>query len=394
MKILAIETSCDETAAAVLEVLRQTQDKRQEQFKVLSNVISSQIALHNQYGGVVPQLAAREHVKNISHVVETALKEASEIGNWKLEIGNLPVDLIAVTHGPGLGPALLVGLTYAKTLAWKHDKPIIGVNHMDGHIHSNWLEPAEPIEDIFPALNVIVSGGHTELVLMRDHGDYEIIGETLDDAVGEAFDKVARLMGLGYPGGPVISKLAENGNPNKYKLPRPMAKSGDFNFSYSGLKTAVLYLIRDLKEKGWGGRSEQSQSGVASEGSRSGNPTHGNSVGRAMSDSEIPSEVKADIAASFQEAAIDVLIQKAHTAAKKYDVKAILLSGGVSANKLLRARLSETAKTLGIKYFCPTMKYTTDNAAMIAAAGYFSYIKHPEKFKGWQTVTMQPNLSL
>src|SRR6266498_1023887 len=233
MKILAIETSCDETAAAVLEAT-------ESRFLVLSNVISSQIALHNQYGGVVPHLAAREHVKNINHVIKSALKEA------KLIIPE--VDLIAVTHGPGLGPALLVGLTYAKTLAWQYQKPLIGVNHMDGHIHSNWLEPSEPLDNIFPALNVMVSGGHTELVLMKDHGDYEIIGETLDDAVGEAFDKVARLLGEGYPGGPIISKLAQEGNPQMFDLPRPMLKSKDYNFSYSGLKTAVLYLLRDLGE--------------------------------------------------------------------------------------------------------------------------------------------------
>ncbi|MDP2647716.1 MAG: tRNA (adenosine(37)-N6)-threonylcarbamoyltransferase complex transferase subunit TsaD, partial [Candidatus Yanofskybacteria bacterium] len=265
MKILAIETSCDETAAAVVEAT----DGR---FLVLSNIISSQIELHNKWGGVVPQLAAREHVKNIHHVVQTALKEAVEIGNWKLEIGKLPVDLIAVTHGPGLGPALLVGLTYAKTLAWRHQKPIIGVNHMDGHIHSNWIEPENPIEDIFPALNVVVSGGHTELVLMKNHEEYEIIGETLDDAVGEAFDKVARLLGEGYPGGPIISKLAEQGDPTKYSLPRPMIKSKDYNFSYSGLKTAVLYLLRDLG--------------------------HGK---------ELPLKVKNDVAASFQDAALEVL---------------------------------------------------------------------------------------
>jgi len=355
MKILAIETSCDETAAAVLEAT----DSR---FLVLSNVISSQIALHAQYGGVVPSLAAREHVKNIEHVIEAALKEA------QTDIKD--IDLIAVTHGPGLGPALIVGLTYAKTLAQHYGKPIIGVNHMDGHIHSNWLEPSEPVEDIFPALNVVVSGGHTELVLMRDHGDYEIIGETLDDAVGEAFDKSARLLGLGYPGGPAISKLAEEGNPEKYPLPRPMLHSKDFNFSYSGLKTAVLYLIRDLTK----GSPSDASSGRFSVG--------------------LTDQQKNDIAASFQDAAIDVLIQKTAKAIKKYEVKAILLSGGVSANNLLRTRLDQLAKENNIKYLCPAMKYTTDNAAMIGVAGYFAYQKQKESLPPWDEIKMYPNLSL
>jgi len=343
MKILAIETSCDETAIAVLEVT-ETND-----IKILANVISSQIALHAQYGGVVPNLASREHVKNIKHVFESALKEA------KLKIED--IDLIAVTHGPGLGPSLLVGLTFAKTLAWQYEKPIIGVNHMDGHVHSNWLELERLMPD-FPLLNLVVSGGHTEIVLIRSHGNYEILGETLDDAVGEAFDKVARLLSLGYPGGPAISKLAESGDANRFPLPSPMAKSKDYNFSYSGLKTAVLYLLRNLGERG---NDEQ---------------------------------VKADIAASFQKSAVNVLIDKTIRAAKEHQVNGILLSGGVSANKLLREKLHIAATELGLPFFCPKMIYTTDNAAMIGAAGYFKWIAQTKPNASWKDVRMDANLRL
>ena len=245
MKILGIETSCDETAIAIINIEDVNNGVKRSRttsgIKVLTNTISSQVKLHAKYGGVVPNLAAREHAKNIEHIFKLALKEA------KTKIND--IDLIAVTRGPGLGPALLVGTTFAKTLAWKYEKPILGANHLEGHIYSNWLNPDFKIKSVkFPILNLIVSGGHTELVLMTDYGKYKIIGETLDDAIGEAFDKVARLLGLGYPGGPLISKLAENGNPDRYPLPSPMIHSKNYNFSYSGLKTAVLYLIRDLKK--------------------------------------------------------------------------------------------------------------------------------------------------
>lgn len=339
MKVLAIETSCDETAAAVLQA-------NDGNLRVLSNVISSQIALHAQYGGVVPALAAREHAANIGHVLATALTEA--------HVPMEAIDLLAVTRGPGLGPALLVGLTFARTLAWKYSKPLVGVNHMDGHVHSNWLD-RDTLPD-FPALNLIVSGSHTELVFMRSHTDYKIIGETLDDAIGEAFDKVARMLDLGYPGGPAISKLATSGNPEAYALPRPMAHSKDYNFSYSGLKTAVLYLIRDL-----------------------GQPlTH---------------QQKADIAASFQEAAVEVLITKTRRATTELSAKSLLLSGGVSANKLLRERIQELGRELGVAVFVPEMKYTTDNAAMIAAAGYFAHQKK-QTDPSWESVVMDTNLHL
>lgn len=346
--ILAIETSCDETAAAVLSGIGKGDNA---QLEIRSNVISSQIKLHAKFGGVVPSLASREHVKNIGHVVTAALTEAgiTDIGR--------DIDAIAVTRGPGLGPALIVGITYAKTLAWKFDKPLIGVNHMDGHVHSNWLEPEKPLKNIFPALNVVVSGGHTELVLMQNHSKYKIIGETLDDAVGEAFDKSARLLGLGYPGGPAIAKLAEKGNPEAFALPRPMLSSKNYDFSYSGLKTAVLYLIRDLKTK------------------------------------KLSEQTKADIAASFQKAAIDVIVAKAERAAKDFKVKALLLSGGVSASRMLRERLAHMTTELGIRYLCPRMKYTTDNAGMIAAAAYFQFTASNKK-PSWKSVSMEPNLSL
>ena len=349
MKVLGIETSCDETAIAVLEI-------KDNKIKVLSNTISSQVKLHAKYGGVVPNLAAREHVKNIQHVFKLALKES------KTKIQD--IDLIAVTRGPGLGPALLVGTTFARTIAWKYKKPLIGVNHLEGHIASNFLKKVGVISNFqfpiskkeVPILNLIVSGGHTELVLMTGHGKYQLIGETLDDAVGEAFDKVARLLGLGYPGGPLISKIAEKGNPEHYPLPSPMIHSKDYNFSYSGLKTAVLYLLRDLEAKKY----------------------------------KLETSDKSDIAASFQKAAVGVLIKKTVRAAKEYKVKSIFLSGGVSANKYLRSELEKTAKELGVNYSQPEFEYTGDNAAMIALAGYLNFKKN--KTASWEAVDMDPNL--
>lgn len=362
MRILGIETSCDETAISVLKIERGS-------VKVLANTVSSQVKLHAKFGGVVPNLAAREHVKNIERVFKTALKEA-KIKDFKKEI-----DLIAVTRGPGLGPALLVGITFSRTLAWKYQKPLIGVNHLEGHIYSNWLPITEdaksqapnlkqvknskfqiPNKTIFPILNLIVSGGHTELVLMRDYGKYELIGETLDDAVGEAFDKVARLLGLGYPGGPIIGKISELGNPDRYPLPSPMIHSKNYNFSYSGIKTAVLYLLRDL----------------------------------GLNQKNIDSQTKSDIASSFQKSAIEVLLKKTIKAAKEYNVNSIFLSGGVSANKYLREKLAEEAKILKLHYSQPELEYTGDNASMIAIAGYFN--SQNKKSHSWDSFDMDPNL--
>jgi len=367
MTILGIETSCDETAVAVLEVApRKT---RGEEINILSNVISSQVKLHAKYGGVVPNLAAREHVKNIKHVFDVALEQA-KIKNFQKEI-----DLISVTRGPGLAPSLLVGIVFAKTLAWFYQKPIVGINHLEGHIFSNWLRPIGEFsisnfqfsKNVFPALNLIVSGGHTELVLMKNHGQYKLIGETLDDAIGEAFDKVARLLELGYPGGPIISKIAESGDPDKYPLPSPMINLKNYNFSYAGLKTAVLYLVRDLKKELKTENLPTDQAGLKL-------------------------EIIQNIAASFQKAAIDVLIKKTIRAAKELKVKSILLSGGVSANKALREQLEIEAKKNNIEFFCPIMEFTTDNAAMIAVAGYFNYKKTNRN--NWESIEMDANLAL
>src|SRR3989338_3736697 len=300
MKILGIETSCDETAVAVVEV-------KGGEIRVLSNIVSSQVKLHAKFGGIVPNLAAREHVKNIEHVFKLALKEA-EIKDF-----NKGVDLVAVTRGPGLGPSLLVGIAFTRTLAWKYDKPLMGVNHLEVHIYSNWLKPVgatynlQPTTYNFPILNLIVSGGHTELVLMEDHGKYKVVGETLDDAVGEAFDKVARLLGLGYPGGPAISQRAEKWKSRisnsksqiKHKsqilnieFPRPMINSKNYNFSYAGLKTSVLYKIRDLK------------------------------AARV----KITDEVKNEVCYEFQKAALDILVLKTIKAAQELKVKSLFLS--------------------------------------------------------------------
>lgn len=365
MYILGIETSCDETAVAVLEVKR-------NKIRVLSNVVSSQVKLHAKYGGVVPSLAAREHTKNIEHVFRTALDKASPLRNLsRLNLDN--IDLIAVTRGPGLGPSLLVGIAFARTLAWKYDKPLVGVNHLEGHIYSNWLKPVG-VESIFhipysisPMLNLIVSGGHTELVLMEGRGKYKIIGETLDDAVGEAFDKVARLLELGYPGGPAIAARAAKFKVKSEKLkvlgiefPRPMIGSKNYDFSYAGLKTSVLYKVRDLENAGI----------------------------------KLTDNIVNEICYEFQKAALEVLVFKTMKAVQEYKVKSLFLSGGVSANKELRERLATETKKLKIKYFQPEMEYTGDNAAMIAAAGWFNYTKGKKKPQDliWDKAEMDTNL--
>lgn len=337
MKILGIETSCDETAIAVVEI-------ENDQPKVLSNVVSSQIKLHEQFGGVVPNLAAREHVKNINIVYKTALKEAG--------ISIEDIDLISVTQGPGLIPALMVGTAFAQSLSMLSDKPLIGVNHMAGHIYSNWVGS----NISFPILNLIVSGGHTMLVVMKDHGQYELIGETVDDAVGEAFDKVARILGLGYPGGPKVSAEAEKFDGKlKIELPRPMLHSHDYNFSFSGLKTAVLYKVEEL--------------------------------GKDYSMDEIIPAISNE----FQNAAVEVLVKKTMSAAEEYNIDNILLAGGVAANKQLREALKKECNEKGLNCLMPDLKYTTDNATMIAIAGYFeSKNKKPD----WKSVRPNANLKL
>lgn len=318
-RILAIETSCDETAAAVLENGR----------VLLSSVVASQIDLHQQYGGVFPEVASRQHVITIYDVVEQALQQAY------LSLDN--IDAIAVTRGPGLAGSLVVGMNMAKGIALGKQIPLIGVNHLEGHIYSAWVYSSEilnpPPAPEFPLIALLVSGGHTEINLMDGHLSYKRLGSTLDDAAGEAFDKVARLLGLPYPGGPSIQKAAMNGNPSAFRFPRANL-DGSYNFSFSGLKTSVLRMVRELEK----------------------------------SRSKLPVE---DLAASFQQAVVDVLFQKTIQAAKQHKVKNIIVAGGVSANQLLRDTFLNQSH---FNVFIPPFKYCTDNAAMIAAAGYFRYI--------------------
>lgn len=319
MKILAIETSCDETAAAVLVGSLSKKPK----FTIKSSVVKSQIALHKKTGGVVPEVAARAHIQNILPVTEKALRDAK----LKLE----QIDYLAVTSGPGLVVSLIVGTEFAKGLALATGLPLLPINHMSGHLYSAFAERPEKIK--FPLLAIIVSGGHTMLVLMKDYKSYQVIGSTVDDAAGEAFDKVARLLKLPYPGGPEISKLAQLGKTD-INFPRPMIKDPNFDFSFSGLKTAVLYYIDKLR-------------------------------------SPLTKQQKADIAMSFENAVVDVLITKAWRACQKYKVKTITLSGGVAANRPLRQALAKLAKNNGLDFKVPDFELCTDNAQMIALAAFF-----------------------
>jgi len=335
-RILGIETSCDETAAAVVE------DGR----RILSNVVASQIDLHRQYGGVFPEVASRQHILTIMPVIRQAMAEAEL--DWD------DLDAIAVTYGPGLPGSLLVGVNTAKGLAYGRGLPLIGINHIEGHIYANWLKVDDPPQEIaFPLLALVVSGGHTELVLMTDHGQYRRLGHTLDDASGEAFDKVGRLLGLEFPGGPAIEKAAQEGNPLAFKLPRAWLK-GTYNFSFSGLKTAVLRIVQKYEDK-------VSLSTGSARNSR-------------IAVSQAPSVIRqlpvTNLAASFQASVIDVLVEKTRVAAKEHQVKLIMLAGGVAANRLLRQQMGERS-ALPVLYPPPAL--CTDNAAMIASAGYFRY---------------------
>lgn len=363
-RILAIETSCDETAIAILEA---SEEKNGTHFNILADKVSSQIAVHAPFGGVVPNLAKREHQKNLSQILLLVLKEAGfsnfkmqiprhkQIANSKIQamekileretellkefkkqiipLPSPPIDAIAVTYGPGLEPALWVGINFARALSKLWNLPLTPVNHLEGHIYSSMMRnfkfqiPRD--KEIFPLLTLIVSGGHTELVLTKTHLSHKILGETHDDAAGEAFDKVAKMLGLSYPGGPEISKRAIYGSPTSIDFPRPMLHSKDLNFSFSGLKTSVLYYLRDA--------------------------------------GKISDQTKNDIAASFQQAAIDVLVKKTLDAVKKYKPKAIGLGGGVAANNLLRAELKENIP----KIMLPEKIFTGDNASMITTAAYF-----------------------
>ncbi len=328
-KILAIETSCDETAAAVVE----------DGFKICSNVVASQIDIHRRYGGIFPEVASRQHILAISTVIQDAFVEARV--EWD------DIDAVAVTYGPGLAGSLLVGVNAAKGIALAQGLPLVGVNHLEGHIYSNWLDHKEsghPPRKKFPALCLLVSGGHTELVLIRNHGNYEVLGRTIDDAAGEAFDKVARLLDIGYPGGPAMEKAAKNGNPTAYKFPR--AKLGDsFNFSFSGLKTAVLRVVQKYTKV---------------------DKMH--APGKNKQQLPLRNVPVADIAASFQMAVVDVLANKTKAAADKFNAAEVMLAGGVSANSLLRNKMMSS---VGRPVLVPPIRLCTDNAAMIGAAAYW-----------------------
>lgn len=312
MRVLGIESSCDETAIALIQGAG-------DSVTVESSLVSSQIDIHKAYGGVIPEVAARRHVD----VIFPMLKEAGIPHDGK------GIDAIAVTAGPGLVAALRVGVELAKTLAWAWGKPLVAANHLEGHLYSTWFAKPAPA---FPALALLVSGGHTELILMKDHAQYELLGMTRDDAAGEAFDKVAKLVGLEYPGGPKVSALAKTGNPAAIPFPRPMLESGDSDFSFSGLKTAVAVHLK-----------------------------------------EYPETALPDLCASFEQAVVDVLVAKTLTAVERVEPKSILLCGGVAANAKLRETLKATIARAfpEVSFHVPMLDLTGDNAAMIAAAGYF-----------------------
>jgi N6-L-threonylcarbamoyladenine synthase len=338
MTILGIETSCDETGAAVLK-------RKGNHIKLLSNIISSSLDLHKKTGGIIPEYAASEQVKYMIPVIDKALKHAG--------IDLSMVDAIALTYGPGLIGSLLVGVETAKTISYAYDKPIIPVNHMVGHIYANFIDvDSKPkIEIQFPAIALVVSGGHTDLLLMKDHGELILLGGTRDDAAGEAFDKIGRLLGLSYPAGPEIESLAKRGNPNRFRFPRPLIGSDDFDFSFSGLKTAVLREVQAMKQ--------------------------------------LSNETISDLAYATQDAIIDVLVKKTLKAVEKYSTKSILLSGGVAANQKLRDTFEQKAKSqqLNAKIFVPQKSLCTDNAAMIAAAAFYNYSP-----ASWGKITADPEL--
>jgi N6-L-threonylcarbamoyladenine synthase len=384
MKILAIETSCDETAIALLEV---DGGLRHPKFKILKNLVASQIKIHRPFGGVVPNLAKREHIKNLP-----ILYKKLAAGGCKLAASGytLNPNLIAVTVGPGLEPCLWTGINFAKDLlkakSYKLKTKLIGVNHLEGHLYSLLLDSKFYFLDskkIFPAVALLVSGGHTILILMKDLVHYKKIGETRDDAAGEAFDKVARLLNLPYPGGPEIEKLAKLGNPEAIDFPRPMINQKNYDFSFSGLKTAALYYIRDKSKatSGYFRSAALRASGHGAERSEASERAAPVSelAGRANDSEKISARCLSDVAASFQQAAFDVLIKKTLRAAEDFNAKSIFLTGGVAANKTLQKEFKKKLKVCSMSHVaCPILlatKYPTDNAAMIAAAAYVNYLR-------------------
>ena len=331
--VLAIESSCDETAAAVVVNGRE----------VLSNVISSQIDIHKLYGGVVPEIASRKHIEKINQVIQEALEESDKTME--------DIDAVCVTYGPGLVGALLVGVGAAKALAYATHKPLVGVHHIEGHISANFIEnkDLEP-----PFLCLVASGGHSHLVIVKEYGEYEILGRTRDDAAGEAFDKVARAIGLGYPGGPKIDKLAKEGDPDAIEFPKASIDGAPYDFSFSGVKSAVLNYINGCKMK------------------------------------QVPYN-EADIAASFQKAVVGVLVDHTMKAAKDYGIKKVAIAGGVACNSALRQAMEDACQKRGYKFYRPSPILCTDNAAMIGAAGYYEYKKGVRH--GWD-LNAVPNLKL
>ena len=398
MIILGIETSCDETAVCIIE----TDDNSAiPKIKILGNQLYSQVTLHTQYGGVFPMMAKREHIKNLVPLLEKCLRESGvvefKIGSQKLKMSEQKIekirdilireqglfepfleltekiekpkiDLIAITNGPGLEPALWVGVSFAKALSDLWNIPVIPINHMEGHIVVAELQQIQKSEYKlksikYPAIALLISGGHTQLVLIKENLNYEIVGSTKDDAIGEAFDKVARILGLPYPGGPQISALAEiarthadltQTNAEKiqspYRLPRPMLHSGDLNFSFSGIKTAVLYLVKDIIQR------------------------------QSASSPRLSAFVQAEIAREFEDAVIEVIIKKTKQALEQYGAQTIIIGGGVSANKKIRSDFSKLAEDLNIEFLVPEISASTDNAFMIALAGYLN-IKSGKKTK-------------
>jgi len=338
MKILAIETSCDETAMAVVDADGELKNPR---FKVLKNIVSSQIEAHRPFGGVVPMLAKREHIKNLPVVLDDLRLSKKDIEG---------IDAIAVTVGPGLEPALWTGINFAKEVAAKYKKSLLGANHLEGHLYSPLLSLKKNIKILLPSIGLIVSGGHTILLHLQKIDSWKKIGETRDDAVGEAYDKVARMLGMPYPGGPEIERLAKGGNPKAIDFPRPMIHHKNYDFSFSGLKTSVFYHVRDKK---------------------------------------LTKQQRADVAASFQQAAIDVLSAKTMRAVEEFDVNSVILAGGVAANTPLRNRLRNESKKRGVKFFVSEMKYSGDNAAMIGTSAYINHLKN-KKYR----ITAQANLTL
>jgi len=344
MRVLGIETSCDETALAIVK------KNDNGEFEIEKHLLASQVLVHAEFGGVVPEVAAREHIATIFPMLD-------ELG---IEKDGQGIDAIAVTAGPGLVPALRIGVELGKVLSWVWKKPLVAVNHLEGHIYSVWIHKTSNTQNqipVFPALCLLVSGGHTELILMKDHGEYELIGMTRDDAAGEAFDKVAKLLGLGYPGGPAISKSAEKGNPKAISFPRPMIDTEDLDFSFSGLKTAVKNEMAQMSQKAQMAKRE-------------------------------------DIAASFQAAVVETLVTKTMRAVEKYKPKSVILSGGVSANQSLRSSLKQVLNKQysEISFHAPELFLTGDNAIMIAIAGAHHAMKN--EFVDPLTLVADPNMRL